>query len=126
MMEVLDLFNQAEIDMYVHPCIVISDGEKEGIPVSFMEAMASRIPVISPSTESIPELVKDGETGILIPPQGTQALVQAILKLATNPELGEQMGQTGQKQAQEQFDIARTAREYESLYLELLEKKGKR
>jgi len=116
--DVAELLGQC--DIFVLP------SDWEGVPLTILEAMAAGKPVIATAVGGVPELVKDGETGILIPPQDPQALVQAILKLATNSELGEQMGQTGQKRAQEQFDISRTAREYESLYLELLEKKGKR
>ena len=98
----------------------------EGVPLTVLEAMAAGKPVIATAVGGVPELVKDGETGILIPPQDTKSLAQAILKLATNPELGQQMGQRGQTRAKEQFDIARTTRNYESLYMELLKKKVKR
>ncbi len=116
--DVAELLSQC--DIFVLP------SDWEGVPLTILEAMAAGKPVIATAVGGVPELVKDGETGILIPPQDTQALAQAILKLATNPEFGEQMGQTEQKLAQEQFDIARTAREYESLYLELLERRDKK
>lgn len=103
--------------------VLTSDWEGFGLVVA--EAMAAGRPVIATAVGGVPELVIDGETGILVPPQDTQALAQAILKLATNPEIGQQMGRRGQMRARKQFDIARTAREYESLYLRILDKKVK-
>jgi len=51
--------------------------------------MAASRPVIATAAGIVPELAIDGETGILIPPQDTQALAQSILRLASNPEIGQ-------------------------------------
>ncbi len=87
-----------------------------------MEAMALRKPVIATAVGGIPEIVEDGKTGVLIPPNDPKTLAQAIVKLAKDPTLRESMGEEGQKRAIEQFDIKRTARQYEELYINLLEK----
>ncbi len=85
-----------------------------------VEAMALRKPVIATAVGGIPEIVEDGKTGILVPANDPKALAQAIVKLAKNPALRESMGEEGQSRAVEYFDIKQTARQYEELYLRLL------
>lgn len=97
----------------------------EGVPLTVLEAMAAGKPVIATAVGGVPELVKDGETGILVPPGDPQALVQAILPLVKDPMLRERMGKEGQRRAIERFDITQTAREYEELYIGLLKEKSR-
>lgn len=102
--------------------IFILSSNWEGVPMSILEAMAAGKPVIATKVGGIPELVKDGETGILVSPGDKETLAQAILRLAKDPELRQRMGKEGQRRAIERFDIAQTSREYEALYLKLLRK----
>jgi glycosyltransferase involved in cell wall biosynthesis len=57
------------------------DGKMEGIPVALMEAMAANVPVIATNISGIPELVKDGETGLLISPEDASQLAEAIMNI---------------------------------------------
>lgn len=106
--------------------LLILSSDYEGVPLVVLEAMAAGKPVISTAVGGVPELVVDGITGFLVPPGQPEALAQAILKLATNPELRQSMGEAAQRRAVELFDISRTAREYEKLYLKLLRQKGEK
>lgn len=105
--------------------IFILSSDWEGVPLTVLEAMAARKPVISTSVGGVSELVVDGVTGILVPPRDSQVLAQGILRLAKDPDLRQRMGEMAQKRALERFDIVQTAREYEALYLKLLKERGR-
>lgn len=66
--------------LFVLPCIEDSNGDKDGIPVSLMEAMALGIPVISTKVSGIPELITDRKEGFLVPQKKSKALANAIKK----------------------------------------------
>ena len=65
-------------DAMVLPSITAADGDQEGIPVSLMEAMALGVPVISTYHSAIPELIRDRETGFLVPEGDPDALAQVL------------------------------------------------
>ena len=68
-------------DLFVLPCRIAADGDKDGIPVVLMEAMARGLPVISGDLPAIRELVVDGRTGLLVSPGDDGALVSAIRRV---------------------------------------------
>jgi glycosyltransferase involved in cell wall biosynthesis len=96
----------------------------EGFGMVLIEAMAARKPVIATNVGGIPEVVKDGETGILVPLKDPEAFSSAIIKLYNNPELSRRMGQAGYSRARNLFDIKTTVREFEDLYNKLIKEKG--
>jgi glycosyltransferase involved in cell wall biosynthesis len=71
----------SEADLFVLPCIETDTGDKDGIPTSLMEAMASGVPVISTDISSIPDLVTDMETGFVVPERDAGSLAYAIRKV---------------------------------------------
>jgi colanic acid/amylovoran biosynthesis glycosyltransferase len=81
----------------------------EGLGVVLLEAMASGLPVVSSRLMGVPEVVRDGESGLLVSPGRSDELEDALRRLAGAPELREQMGRTGRKMAVEDFDIDRAA-----------------
>ena len=103
--------------------IFVLSSKWEGFGLVIAEAMAAGKPVVATSVGGVPELVENGLTGLLVPPDDANALAEALLLLAKDPELRQVMGQNGQKKAIDCFDISRTAREYEALYCKLLEEK---
>jgi starch synthase len=70
--------------------------------------MACGIPVVATQVGSIPEVVSDGKTGLLVPVNNNQALYQAIARLIENSQLAQQMGQAGQNRVEALFrwDVA--------------------
>ena len=66
---------------FVLPCRVSADGDRDGIPVALMEAMAAGVPVISTDVSGVPELIQDGRNGRCVPPQDVGALRGALERL---------------------------------------------
>lgn len=94
-----------EADMFILPCIIAENGDLDGIPVSIMEAMAMKLPVVTTSVSGIPELVEDGISGILVPPKDEKAIADAIIKLHKDRQLGLEMGEKGKKIIEKKYNI---------------------
>ena len=77
----------------------------EGTPNAILEAMAAGLPVISTPIGGIPEVVREGETGLLVPPNDPEALAEAILKLRQDEALRSELGKGAQKWVQEHHDV---------------------
>jgi len=92
-------------DLFVLPSVVAPSGQMEGIPVALMEAMASRLPVVSTRLSGIPELVEDGVNGLLVPPADETALADAIVRLCQEPELRRAMGEQGRRRVIAEFEL---------------------
>ena len=96
----------------------------EGLSIAIMEAMATGLPVVATAVGGTPELVVDGETGLLVPPQDADSLAQAIRQLLENPALARRMGEAGRQRVQNHFTIAEMVSQTEQLYDMILRQKG--
>jgi len=94
----------------------------EGNPLSVMEAMAAGKPVIATAVGGVPELVQDGVSGVLVPPENVEALADAMLKLAGDAALRTRSGQAAFRRAKERFDVSVMVEGYGTLYERLLGK----
>ncbi|MDC0948845.1 glycosyltransferase family 4 protein [Gammaproteobacteria bacterium] len=90
-------------DLMLMPSRIDTDGDRDGIPNVLMEAQAQRLAVIASRLSGIPELVIDGETGILVEPGDASALTTAIDRLADDPALRRRLAQAGQRRVSEHF-----------------------
>ena len=88
----------------------------EGVPVVLMEAMAHGIPVVSTRIHGIPELVADGETGLLVAPGRAVDLAAAIRRLAGDRDLARRLGDAGRERVAAEFDQDASAAELKALY----------
>ena len=77
----------------------------EGLPVVYMEALASRIPVVASRVAGVQELVEDGVTGFTIPPGDVAPLADRMIRLMDDPAAARKMGETGRKAVEAGFDI---------------------
>jgi L-malate glycosyltransferase len=93
----------------------------EGLGTSVLDAMAAGLPVVATRVGGVPEIVKDDETGLLVPPRDPEALAQAMARLADDPGMRERLGSNGRTLARN-FDADRTAQRTRELYLEVLGK----
>jgi glycosyltransferase involved in cell wall biosynthesis len=92
----------------------------EGNPLSVMEAMSAGLPVVSTAVGGVPELVREGVTGLLVPSEDAGALAQAMQALVDDPVRRQAMGEAARRHAVAHFDIRHTVRGYEQLYERLL------
>jgi hypothetical protein len=88
----------------------------EGIPVALMEAMAAGVPVISTRLSGIPELVRDGEGGLLVPERDPAALAAAMERLAADPALAARLAEGGRRAVRERFDRGRNVARLAELF----------
>ena len=99
----------AKSSLFVLPSVRASDGDMDGIPVSLMEAMYLRIPVISTNISGIPELIENGKEGLLVDPADVEQLTKAIRILLENDTLRKKMGNAGRRKIEEEFNIHKEA-----------------
>lgn len=92
----------------------------EGNPLCILEAMAAGLPVVSTAVGGIPELVEHEQTGLLVPPKDGDALLGAMSRLVTNPQLVRDLGAAAARHADETFDVRHMADAYAALYRKLL------
>jgi colanic acid/amylovoran biosynthesis glycosyltransferase len=107
--EVAELLGRAHV--LVSPSVPTAEGKREGIPVVLMEAMASGVPVVASDISGIPELVEDGETGLLVPPRDPSALASALRRLHDNSALRGRLARAGRETIEREFDVRRNAAE---------------
>ena len=97
----------AQATVFALPSLITDDGDRDGIPNVLVEAMATGLPVVSTRVSGIPELVNDGETGLLVAPRDAEALAGAIERVLTEPQLRSRLGLRGRQLVLREFD-ART------------------
>jgi glycosyltransferase involved in cell wall biosynthesis len=103
-------------DVFVLPSVV------EAFGIAVIEAMACEKPVIATNTGPFPEIIRDGETGLLVPLYAPDALADAVIELALNEEKRKEMGERARKDVEERFDINKIAGDYLEIYKELIRK----
>ena len=94
----------------------------EGVPVVLMEAMAMELPVVATRITGIPELVEDGENGLLVTPARSDEIAEALARLAASEPERRAMGAAGRAAVGEDFSLDRVAREKASLFAEHLKR----
>jgi glycosyltransferase involved in cell wall biosynthesis len=97
----------------------------EGISLALLEAMACGLPAVATRVGGNPEVIADGETGLLVSTHAPAQLADAILKLYRAPQMGQRMGVAGRRRVETNFDVRQMVLRYESLYLQTLQSKRK-
>ena len=107
----------AAFDAFVLP------SANEGTPVTAIEALAAGRPVVATRVGGVPDVVRDGEDGILIDPGSPEQLADALARLAGDPELRARMGDSGRSRMIGRYAVSRLVDDVDALYRELLARK---
>jgi glycosyltransferase involved in cell wall biosynthesis len=102
------------MDIFAHPALA------EGLGVATLKAAAAAVPVVGFAAGGLPEAVIDGETGLLVPPEDTDALSRALAALIDDPARRTALGAAGQVRMQNEFSIATMADKHINLYETIL------
>ena len=106
--------------IYADLDLVVLSSLNEGTPVSLIEAMAAGLPVVATRVGGIPDLVADGKTGLLVPPQDCKALIRAMEMLLGNAERRREMGRLGREAVYPMYSDAALIDRMDRLYSSLL------
>ena len=104
----------AALDLYVHPALM------EGFGIAVVEAMAVGKAVVATTTGGLPEVVAQGETGLLVPPGDAESLAATVVSLLGDKVRRAQMGRNGKARAHERFSLDASVRHMERVYGEVL------
>jgi glycosyltransferase involved in cell wall biosynthesis len=108
-----DAYNlMADCDLLVVPSLW------EGFGLVTLEAMALSKPIIASRVSALPEIVVDGQTGLLVPPANADALTTALSRLLGNPNEAREMGKRGRARLEKEFTVQRMARKHAQVYNE--------
>ena len=106
--------------VYVDLDVVVLASRNEGSPVSLIEAMAAARPVVATRVGGVPDIVKHGRQGLLVPADDVEALASAIEDVVTAPDRGRKMGEAGRTRVYPAFTAERLVADIDRLYTELL------
>ena len=98
---------------------VLPSSSREGLGIAIIEAMAMGKPTVATNIGGIPEVIQDGETGLLVPPGDSAALAKAVIELVDNPDRAKAMGKKGRNRFTQKFTRKTMLSKIENLYLNL-------
>jgi glycosyltransferase involved in cell wall biosynthesis len=100
----------AQGTIFALPCVAEAGGGMDNLPTVIMEAMASSLPVVSTPVAGVPEMVRDGATGFLVPEHDPVGLAEKLANLLTNRGLARSLGESGYRRASKLFAIEQSVR----------------
>lgn len=104
-----------EASVFVLPSVVTAQGDRDGIPVSLMEAMAAGTPVVSTWVSGIPELIEDGLEGLLVAERDARALAQALGRMLDDRKDAAGMAAAARRKVEREFNVVEEARKLREL-----------
>lgn len=102
--------------VFVLPSVMTAHGNMDGIPVALMEAMACGTPVVSTTVSGIPELVDDGVSGYLVPPEDAETLADRLAKLLEEPAKGIAFARNAREQVEHSFSVVTETDKLQQLF----------
>ena len=104
--------------------VFVLSSKSEGLPVSVLEAMAAGLPTVASRVGGVPELVADGEQGLLVPPGDVGALAAALARLIAEPATRRRLGDAARARAEAQFGLEPFRQAHVELYSRELARRG--
>jgi len=119
---VLVLGHRDDVPQILAAADVVVDASYAGLGItgSIREALACERPVVATSVEGMPELVLDGETGLLVPPRTPDALAEALVRMLGDPTAAQAMARAGRKRVEAHFSLRAKLDATETLYRRLV------
>jgi glycosyltransferase involved in cell wall biosynthesis len=115
--QILFLGRREDIPELLACCdLSVLPSEAEGLPNSVLEAMAAGLPVVATCVGGVPEVIRDGMDGLLVPPRDPGALAEAILRALYDPDLAKKLAAVGQQRVRTRFSFDRLVTTLEQLY----------
>jgi glycosyltransferase involved in cell wall biosynthesis len=106
-----------DVELILHAAdIHVSASHTEGLPNNVLEAMCANLPVVATAVGGVPDMVIDGQTGILVPAKSPQKMAHALIELANDPCRRRSMGEAGRSFARSSFTLERTVSALEEVY----------
>lgn len=100
--------------------LMVLPSHTEGLPNAALEALTMQVPVLATNVGGTPEVVFDGETGMLVPPHSPQRLAAGIIDFLDRPSTWQQWSASGRRMVEEQFNFTTRTRKLEALYDEIM------
>jgi glycosyltransferase involved in cell wall biosynthesis len=123
----LFLGRRSDIPQILACCdVAVLPSRAEGLPNAVLEYLAAGLPVVASSVGGNVEIIRDGATGLLVPPENSDALAAALLRLLRDPQFARKLAEDGHRFVEENFSFERLIADTDRLYTELLEQRGVR
>lgn len=106
---------------FLLPCVIEESGDRDGIPVVLMEAMAMQTPPVSTTVSGIPELVTDGKNGLLVEPNDSTAVANALRRLLSDDNKCTQLGYQARQKVMAEFNVELEAQKLARTFEEALQ-----
>ena len=111
--------------VYASLDVMVSSSRQEGLPMAILEGMASGLPLVATAVGDVPTVVRDGETGVLVPSEDVDALAAGIVGLLRDRARREQLGAAARRLIEEEFSAERMMADYLRVYEEAIACGGK-
>jgi glycosyltransferase involved in cell wall biosynthesis len=101
--------------------VMVSSSRQEGLPMAILEGMASGLPLVASAVGDVPTVVRDGVTGVLVPPDDVERLAWAMLELLRDAALRARLGAAARQLIADEYSAERMAADYLRVYDEAIE-----
>jgi glycosyltransferase involved in cell wall biosynthesis len=110
----------SNVKKFLSECtLLVQPSRTEGMPLAVLEAMASRRPIVASAVGSVPQILLNGEAGVLVTPEDPDELAQGVLAVLSNGEYRSRITNSAYLHIQKHFDVLTMAKQYLKIYTDL-------